>query len=45
MYRSTLHWRPVDAATTPIRERFVALDETAKRGLWDDDPFEASSTP
>jgi hypothetical protein len=44
MFRSTLHWRLVDAATGPIDEGHVTLDELAKRAPWDYGPLEPVAT-
>lgn len=35
MFQSTLYWRLIDAATGPIDEGYVTLDELAKRAPWD----------
>jgi hypothetical protein len=43
MFQSTLHWRLVDAATGPIDEGHVTLDELAKRAPWDYGHPESSS--
>ena len=43
MLQSTLHWRLVDAATGPIDEGHVTLDELARRNPWDYGPIESSS--
>lgn len=43
MFQSTLHWRLVDAATGPIDEGYVTLDELAKRAPWDYGQLEPSS--
>jgi hypothetical protein len=44
MFQSTLHWRLVDAATGPIDEGHVTLDELAQRAPWDYGPLEQSSS-
>jgi len=45
MFQSTLHWRLVDAATGPIEEGYVTLDELAERAPWDYGPLERSNKP